>query len=180
MMAYIMSTGNSYILQKDHPAENSMDQDICKAVEDWDIMNAKVTSDIILYISNTIHVKILEHGTAKEMWELLWTEYGTPSVVVVFSLFKFGLDLHNPSDQHSRKVLDQLQMYFVELNNARFQLPTKTQIMLLLTKLHPNMEVVAWKVTTNRIMDTTTFRSIQKLIILLFYKQCTIWHGQAA
>ena len=63
-------------------------------------------------------------------------------------------------------MLDQLQMYFVELKDAKFELPTKTKIMLLLTKLPSNMEVVAQKVTTDRIIDTTT--SIQKLTILSY------------
>ena len=69
-------------------------------------------------------------------------------------------------------------MYFVELMNAKFKLPTKTQIMLLLMKLPPNMEVVAQKVTTDGITDIMTFESIQKLAILS-YKQHTIWCGQA-
>ena len=84
---------DSYILQKDYLVENSMDQDTCKAVEDWDIVNTKVAGNIILHISNAIHVKILELGTTKEMWELLWTEYGTPGVAVAFLLFKSILDL---------------------------------------------------------------------------------------
>ena len=63
-------------------------------------------------------------------------------------------------------MLDQLQMYFVELKDAKFELPTKTKVMLLLTKLPSNMEVVAQKVTTDRIIDTTT--SIQKLTILSY------------
>ena len=67
MMAYIMSTGDSYILWKDCPAKNLTDQDICKVVEDWDIVNTKVTGSIILHISNTICVKISELGIAKEM-----------------------------------------------------------------------------------------------------------------
>ena len=48
----------------------------------------------------------------------------------------------------------------MELKDAKFELPIKAQIMLLLTKLPPNMEVVAQKVATDRIMDTTTFGSI--------------------
>ena len=69
-------------------------------------------------------------------------------------------------------------MYFVELKDTKFELPIKTQIMLLLAKLLSNMEVVAQKVVTDRIMDTIIFKSIWKLTILS-YKQCTIWHGQA-
>ena len=97
-MAYIMSTRDSYILQKDHLVKNSMDQDTCKAIEDWDIANVKVTRNIILCISDTIHVKISELRTIKEMWELLWTKYDTPGVIVAFSLFTYILDLHIPSD----------------------------------------------------------------------------------
>ena len=160
MMAYIMSTRNSYILQKDHLAENSMDQDICEAVKDWDIANMKVARNIILHVSDTICMKISELGTTKKIWELLWTEYGTPGVVVAFLLFKSILDLCILSDQHPEKVLDQLQIYFMELKDAKFELPTKIQIMLLLMKLPPNIEVVAQKVATDRIMDTIIFESI--------------------
>ena len=60
----------------------------------------------------------------------------------------------------------------MELKDAKFELPIKAQIMLLLTKLPPNMEVVAQKVATDRIMDTTTFESIWKLTILS-YEQYT-------
>ena len=77
MMAYIMSTGDSYILWKDHLAKSSTEQDTCKVVEDWDIANVKVTRNIILCISNTICIKILELKTTREMWELLQTEYAT-------------------------------------------------------------------------------------------------------
>ena len=133
MMAYIISTGDSYILQKDHLTENFTDQDTCKVVEDWDIANAKVARNIILCVSDAIHVKISKLETAKEMWELFWTEYGTPGVMVAFSLFKSVFDLHISSDQHPGKVLDQLQMYFIELKDTKFELPIKTQIMLLLT-----------------------------------------------
>ena len=52
-MVYIMSTRDSYILQKDCPTENLMDWDTCKVVEDWNIVNAKVTRNIILCISST-------------------------------------------------------------------------------------------------------------------------------
>ena len=68
-------------------------------------------------------------------------------------------------------------MYFMELKDTKFELPTKTQIMLLLVKLPPNMEVVAQKVATDRIMDTTTFESIWKLAILS-YEQHTTQHRQ--
>ena len=176
MMAYIMSTRNFYILWKDHLAENSMDWDTCKVVKNWDIANMKVTRNIILCISNAICVKISEFRTAKEMWKLLWTEYGTPGVMVSFSLFTSILDMCILSDQHPRKALDQLQMYFIELKDTKFELPIKTQIMLLLAKLSPNMEVVAQKVATDGIMESTTFESIQKLMILS-YKQYTTWHG---
>ena len=98
--------------------------------------------------------------------------------MIAFSLFKSIPDLCIPSDQHPGKVLNQLQMYFIELKNTKFKLPTKTQIMLHLVKLPPNMEVVAQKVATDGITDTTTFKSIQKLAIL-FYEQHTIWCGQA-
>ena len=67
-------------------------------------------------------------------------------------------------------------MYFMELKDIKFKLLTKTQIMLLLMKLPPNMEIVAQKVATNGIMDSTTFKSIWKLAIL-FYEQHTTWHG---
>ena len=151
MMAYIMSTRDSYIFWKDHLVENSMD---------WNITNTKVARNIILHISNIIYIKILELETTKEMWEMLQTEYGTLGVTVAFSLFKSILDLHILSDQHPEKVLDQLQMYFVELKDAKFELPTKTQIMPLLAKLPSNMEAVAQKVATDGITNTTTFESI--------------------
>ena len=80
--------------------------------------------------------------------------------MIAFSLFKSIPDLCISSDQHAGKVLNQLQMYFIELKNTKFKLPTKTQIMLLLVKLPPNMEVVAQKVATDGITDTTTFKSI--------------------
>ena len=70
-MAYIISTRDSYILQKDYPAENFMDWDTCKVVEDWDIMNAKVAGNIILCVSNIICIKISELRIAKKIWELL-------------------------------------------------------------------------------------------------------------
>ena len=47
-------------------------------------------------------------------------------------------------------------MYFMELKDAKFKLSIKIQIMLLLAKLPPNMEVVAQKVAANGIMNTTT------------------------
>ena len=148
-------------------------------VEDWDIMNAKVARNMILHVSDAIYVKILELGTAKEMWKLLWTKYSTPGIMVAFSLFKSALDLHIPSNQHPRKVLNQLQMYFVEFKDTKFKLLTKTQIMLLLTKLPLNMEVVAQKVVTDRIMDSTTFELIWKLTILSC-EQCTSQHRQVS
>ena len=106
--------------------------DTSKVVEDWDIMNMKVARNIILHISDTIHVKISELKTVKEMWELLRTECSIPGVMIAFLLFKSILDLCIPSDQHPRKAFDQPQMYFVELK----------EIMLLLMKLSPNMKVV--------------------------------------
>ena len=63
-------------------------------------------------------------------------------------------------------------MYFMKLKDTKFELLTKTQIMLLLAKLPPNMEVVAQKIAANGITDITTFKSIWKLVILS-YKQCT-------
>ena len=51
-------------------------------------------------------------------------------------------------------------MYFMELKDAKFKLPTKTQIMLLLMKLPPNIKVVAQKVATDGITDTIIFKSI--------------------
>ena len=139
-------------------------------------MNMKVTENIILHVSNIIYIEILELRTIKKMWKLLWTEYGTSGVMIAFSLFKSVLDLHISSNQHPGKALNQLQMYFMELKDTKFKLPTKTQIMLLLTKLPPNMEVVVQKVTTNRIMDTMTFKSIWKLVIFS-YEQHTTQHG---
>ena len=45
-------------------------------VEDWDITNAKVARNIILHIFNSIHIKILELKTTKELMEMLQTKYG--------------------------------------------------------------------------------------------------------
>ena len=122
MMAYIISTRDFYILQKDCLAENSTVWDTCKVVEDWDTINAKVTGNIILHISDIIYAKISEFKITKEMWELLQTEYSIPHVIVTFSLFKSILDLHILSNQHPGKVLNQLQIYFVELKDTKFEL----------------------------------------------------------
>ena len=64
----------------------------------------------------------------------------------------------------------------MELKDAKLELPYKIQIMLLLAKLPPNMEVVAQKVATDGITDSTTFESIQKFTILS-YEQYTTWCG---
>ena len=107
--AYLNSQGQGGALTQTRPEADHADR------KDWDAANLKAMGNIRLRVTPSIADKIRQFGTAKEMWDHLKREYGTPGLPVIFSHFKAALSVTIPANSHPSPAINDFISRFDKL-----------------------------------------------------------------
>ena len=134
MQAYLRAQVQWFIYSTAHPNEDH---------STWDEHNKKALSNITLQVSPLIQVAILHLTTVKEVWDHLKENYGTPSIRSTYAELSWLLSTTIPAGSHPAPAITKMLSHFAYLKDAGFEFPANVQVMVILCKLPPTMEVVA-------------------------------------
>ena len=79
----------------------------------------------------------------KEVWDHLKENYGAPSIGSAYVELSHLLTTTIPAGSHPTPMITKMLSHFAYLKDAGFKFPTNVQVMIILCKLPPTMEVVA-------------------------------------
>ncbi|KIM50036.1 hypothetical protein SCLCIDRAFT_1189589, partial [Scleroderma citrinum Foug A] len=109
----------------------------------WDENNEKALGNITLHVSPSIQTAIADLATVKEVWEHLKENYGAPSIGSAYAKLSRLLTTTIPAGSHPAPAITKMLSHFAYLKDAGFKFPANMQVMIILCKLPPTMEVVA-------------------------------------
>ena len=140
MKGFLMASGISHVLFEECPSPITYNDDSTNAldIQHWKQDDTKALGYLILRIQENIRVKHDALGTAKALWDALSTEYGTQGISATYGEFKAMLDTPIPSNQHPAQAFNKINTHFSHLKKAEFEIPSKVQAMILLSKLPPS------------------------------------------
>ena len=169
MQAYLRAQGQWFVYGTAHPNEDH---------DTWDKHNEKALGNITLQVSPSIQVAVLHLTTVKEVWDHLKENYSAPSIGSAYAKLSQLLSTTIPTGSHSAPTIMKMLSHFAYLKDAGFEFPANVQVMVILCKLPPTMEVVA------QILSQTSPSKIKMLkpdsiikVATLSFKQKGTSHG---
>ena len=161
MQAYLRAQGQWFVYGTARPDEEH---------DSWDEHNEKGLSNITLQVSPSIQVAISHLTTVKEVWEHLKENYSTPSIGNACVELSQLLLTSIPAGSHPPPVITKMLSHFAYLKDAGFEFPANVQVMVILCKLPPTMEVVAQILSQTLPSEIKTLKpdSIVKAVTLSF------------
>ena len=134
MQAYLRAQGQWFIYGAAQPADKH---------NSWDKHNEKALGNITLQVSSLIQTAISHLTTVKEVWDHLKENYGAPSIRNPYAELSRLLSTMIPAGLHPAPAITKMLSHFAYLKDAGFEFPANVQVMVILCKLPPTMEVVA-------------------------------------
>ena len=134
MQAYLRAQGQWFIYGTAQPADEH---------DSWDKHNEKALSNITLWVSPSIQTAISHLTTVKEVWDHLKENYGAPSIGNTYAKLSQLLSTTILAGSHPAPAITKMLSHFTYLKDAGFEFPANVQVMVILCKLPPTMEVVA-------------------------------------
>ena len=133
MQAYLRAQGQWFVYGTAQPAN---DHDL------WDEHNERVLGNITLQVSPSIQTAISHLTTVKEVWDHLKENYSTPSIGNTYAKLSWLLSMTIPAGSHPAPAITKMLSHFVYLKDTGFEFPANIQVMVILCKLPPTMEVI--------------------------------------
>jgi len=154
MKSYLMAQGQWAVIKSSRPTPSSITtqgegeeaEDITvtdmKDVLEFDEKNSKALGNIRLCLHHTIAYQWNDEESAATLWDALSEKYGKPGLPKAFLEFKGTMETNIPNNSNPSQALDKLLTHFIRLKEIGFKLPKNVQVMMLLAKAPPTMEVV--------------------------------------
>ena len=134
MQAYLRAQGQWFVFSTPHPADE---------FNSWDENNEKALGNTTLHVSPSIQTTITDLATVKEVWDHLKENYSAPSIGSAYAKLSWLLTTTIPAGLHPAPAITKMLSHFTYLKDAGFEFPANMQVMIILCKLPPTMEVVA-------------------------------------
>ena len=134
MQAYLRAQGQWFIYGTARPDDEH---------DSWDEHNEKALSNITLQVSPSIQTAISHLSTVKEVWDHLKENYSAPSIGSTYAKLSRLLSTTIPAGSHPAPAIMKMLSHFAYLKDTGFEFPANMQVMVILCKLPPTMEVVA-------------------------------------
>ena len=134
MQACLRANSQWSIYEKAHPAADT---------KEWDEKNEKALGNIALRLTPSIGSAVSHLGTTKEVWNHLKEHFRSLSIGNAYAELSKLLSTNIPAGQHPAPAITKIQSHFAYLKDASFDFPAPVQVMIILCKLPPTMEVVA-------------------------------------
>ena len=78
----------------------------------------------------------------KTLWDKLKSKFGQPGISTAFLKFKGAMNTSIPDKQDPSPALSKIMSHFIRLKEIGFEIPENVQVMMLLAKAPPSMEVI--------------------------------------
>ena len=134
MQAYLRAQGQWFVYATTQPADEH---------DSWDEHNNKMLDNITLWVSPSIQTAISHLTMVKEVWDHLKENYSAPSIGNAYAELSWLLSMTIPAGLHPAPAITKMLSHFAYLKDAGFEFPANVQVMVILCKLPPTMEVVA-------------------------------------
>ena len=137
MQAYLWAQGQWSVYSNIRAANNADDH------KDWDDNTKRALGNITLHLAPSIQVTITDLTTVKEVWDYLKKSFGAPSIGSAYTELSKLLSTTIPTGFHPAPAITKMLSHFTYLKDADFNFPAPVQMMIILCKLPPTMEVIA-------------------------------------
>jgi hypothetical protein len=144
MKPYLMSLGVFRVVS------GKEDQDS----ETFDAHNEKAIGTLVLKMAPTLHQKWQNVEMAKDIWEGLKNQFSTPSLAIVYGEFKKLMDSQIPAGNHPAPSFAAINNHFALLQEYNYLIDERTQVMIVMAKLPPYMDVMTQLLNAKSIKST--------------------------
>jgi hypothetical protein len=110
--------------------------------ETYDAHNEKAIGTLVLKMAPTLHQKWQNVEEAKDIWEGLKAQFATPSLAVVYGEFKKLMDVQIPAGNYPAPSFASINNHFALLWEYNYLIDERTQVMIVMAKLPPYMDVM--------------------------------------
>ena len=156
MKAYLQSTGHTWVMEiakLDPINSKSTDAQVAHYIG-WTKANDPIVGSVNMHLSDALHQCFKSKALAAELLKALDEEFSTVGIAAAYVLFKELLNLCIPDSFHPSPAFSKAEMLFAHLKSAGYEFNDKCQVMMLLTKLPPSMDIVAQMFT--QVKDTSS------------------------
>ena len=94
-------------------------------------------------LTPSIQVTVTDLTTVKEVWDYLKKSFGAPSIGSAYAELSKLLSTTIPAGSHPAPTITKMLSHFTYLKDTGFDFPAPMQMMIILCKLPPTMEVIA-------------------------------------
>ena len=145
MKAYLQFTGHTWVMEiaKSDSINSKFTNAQVAHYIGWTKANDSIIGSVNLHLSDTLCQCYEGRVLAAELLKALDEEFATVGIAVAYVLFKELLDLHVPDLSHPSPTFSKAETLFTCLKSAGFEFNDKCQVMMLLAKLPPSMDVIA-------------------------------------
>ena len=133
MQAYLRAQGQWFVYGTAQPTNEH---------DSWDEHNEKALGNITLRVSPSIQTTISHLTTVKEVWDHLKENYSAPSIWNAYTELSWLLSTTIPASSHPTPAITKMLSHFAYLKDTGFEFPANMQVMIILCKLPPAMEVI--------------------------------------
>jgi hypothetical protein len=144
MKPYLMSQGVYRVIS----GKEDMDSDTYNA------HNEKAIGTLVLKMAPTLRQKWQSVEEAKDIWDGLKAQFSTPSLAIVYGEFKKLMDSQIPAGNHPAPSFTTINNHFALLQEYNYPIDERTQVMIVMAKLPPYMDIMTQLLNAKSIEST--------------------------
>ena len=129
-------------------------EESAKATEEFEEKNSKAVGNIRLRLHHTIAYQFNDVEYAKTLWDELKKKFGQPGISSAFLKFKGAMNVTIPDKQDPSPALSKIMSHFIRLKEIGFEIPDNVQVMMLIAKAPPSMEVIVQAFCADKDLNT--------------------------
>jgi hypothetical protein len=123
-------------------------------LDTYNAHNEKAIGTLVLKIAPTLCQKWQNIEEAKDIWKGLKNQFSTPSLTVVCGEFKKLMDTQIPISNHPAPSFAAINNHFALLWEYNYPINEQTQVMIVMAKLTPYMDVMTQLLNIKSIEST--------------------------
>jgi hypothetical protein len=144
MKPYLMSQGAFRIISGKEDTDSNT----------YDAHNKKAIGTLVLKMASILRQKWQSVEDAKDIWDGLKAQFSTPLLTVVYGEFKKLMDSQIPAGNHPTPSFTAINNHFALLREYNYPIDERTQVMIVMAKLPPYMDVMTQLLNTKSVEST--------------------------
>jgi hypothetical protein len=122
--------------------------------DSYDAHNEKAIGTLVLKMAPTLHQKWQSVEDAKDIWDGLKAQFSTPLLTIVYGKFKRLMDSQIPEGNHPAPSFAAINNHFALLREYNYPINERPQVMIVMAKLPPYMDVMTQLLNAKSIEST--------------------------